>query len=83
MQQRRPLVATASPQCVMRFPACAWRSRCAARQPQQASRYCMEAGDAPDAVRGGGVEGGVAVNMTPSRQANPLVGQVRSACRPP
>ena len=43
----------------------------------------MEAGDAPDAVRGVGVEGGVAVNMTASRQANPLVGQVRSACRPP
>ena len=43
----------------------------------------MEAGDAPDAARGGGVEGGVAVDMTASRQANPLVGQVRSACRPP
>ena len=48
----------------------------------EASRDCMEAGDAPDAARGGGVEGGVAVDMTASRQANTLIGQVRSACRP-
>jgi len=34
----------------------------------EASRDCMEAGDAPDAARGGGVEGGVAVDMTAARR---------------
>ena len=59
-------------------------ARTTVQAAQQASRYCMEAGDAPaDAARGGGVEGGVAVAMTASRPVNPLIGQVRSACRPP
>ena len=42
----------------------------------EASRDGLEAGDAPDAARGGGVEGGLAVAMTASRPVNPLIGQV-------